>query len=232
MAFGFEVKNATGDVIVNEAYQNLSLQLKQDFNVAAGGTFSVSKSGCVSPMMCVNATNYVGFYGASVSGSTYTWNLKANSAASGSVYIFDKPHPAHSSTFGMKLMAADGVTEIFNSDNKYLRVAGILDVPWTGSSDLNNTGVYNVSGADASNTSLPSAKYAVCVSMPRCRTTRVADSEFDRVFDGVKTTSTGVYVSQAITIRFLAGGGGLHPGIFAGSGTGTVPALIVNVEGF
>lgn len=232
MAFGFEVKNATGDVIVNEAYQNLSLQLKQDFNVGAGGTFSVSVSGCVSPMMCVNSTDYVGFYGASVSGSTYTWNLKAAGAASGSVYIFDKPHPSHISTFGMKLMAADGVTEIFNSDNKYLRVAGILNVPWTGSSDLNNTGVYIVSGADASNTSLPSAKYAVCVSMPRCKTTRVNNNEFDRVFDGVKTTATGVYVSQAVAIRFLAGGGGAHPGIFAGSGSGTVPALIVNVEGF
>jgi hypothetical protein len=132
----------------------------------------------------------------------------------------------------MKLMSVDGTTEIFNSDNKYLRVAGILDVPWTGSSDLGNTGTYNVSGADASNTSLDSAKYAVCMSMPRCKTTRVNNNEFDRVFDGVKTTATGVYVSQAIAIRFLAGGGGAHPGIFAGSGSGTVPALIVNVEGF
>lgn len=231
MAFGFEVKNATGDVIVNESYQNLSLQLKQDFNVAAGGTFSVSKSGCVSPMMCVNATNYVGFYGASVSGSTYTWNLKANSAASGSVYIFDKPHSVHASTFGMKLMATDGVTEIFNSDNKYLRVAGILDVPWSASNDT-SIGSFIVTGAEASNTSLPSAKYAVCMSSPRCKSVRINNNEFDRVFDGVKTTSTGVYVSQAITIRFLAGGGGAHPGMFAGSGNGTVPAMIVNVEGF
>lgn len=232
MALGLEVKNATGNIIVDMVYQNLSLQLKQDFNVGAGGTFSVSKSGCVSPMMCVNSTNYVGFYGASVSGSTYTWNLKAASAASGSVYIFDKPHPSHVSTFGMKLLAADGVTEVFNSDNKYLRVAGVLDVPWTGSSDLSNTGTYIVTGADASNTSLASAKYAVCLSTPRCKTTRVNNNEFDRVFDGVKTTATGVYVSQTVAIRFLAGGGGAHPGIFAGSGSGTVPALIVNVEGF
>lgn len=232
MTFGFEVKNSTGDVIVDMTYQNLSLQLKQDFNVAAGGTFSVSRAGCISPMMCVNATNYVGFYKASVSGSTYTWELKASSAASGSVYIFDKPHSAHVSTFGMKMLASDGATEVFNSDNKYLRVAGILDVPWTGSSDLLNTGVYIVAGADASNTSLPTAKYAVCLSQPRTKTTRVNNNEFDRIFDGVKTTATGVYVSQVVPIRFLAGGGGLHPGIFAGSGSGTVPALIVNVEGF
>lgn len=231
MAFGFEAKNTDGYVVIDTVYNNLCLQQKYDFSVGAGGTFSVVQGNCNAPMACINATNFVGFYGLSVSGSTYTWRFKAASAASGSIYIFDRPHPVHTSAFGMKIMAADGTTEMFNSDNKYLRVAGTLSVPWTAAYS-NQVAFYVITGADASNTSLPSAKYAVCISLPRTNSISLGNNNFRRIFDAVRTTATGVYVSQAVSIDFFAGGGGEHPGVFAFSGSGTQPALIVNVEGF
>jgi hypothetical protein len=231
MAFGFEAKNTDGYVVIDTVYNNLCLQQKYDFSVGAGGTFSVSQGNCDAPLMCINATGYVGFYGLSVSGATYTWRFKAAEASSGSVYIFDRPQPVHTSPFGMKILAADGVTEMFNSDNRYLRVAGILDVPWSASYS-NQAFIYVVTGGTASNTSLPSAKYAVCASMSRVNSSSLGNNNFRRTFDGVKTTSTSVSVAQVVNIDFFAGGGGEHPGVFAFSGSGTQPALIVNVEGF
>jgi len=229
MAFGFEAKNTDGYVVIDTVYNNLCLQQKYDFSVGAGGTFSVSQGNCDAPLMCINATGYVGFYGLSVSGSTYTWRFKAASASSGSIYIFDRPQPVHTSPFGMKILAADGVTEMFNSDNRYLRVAGILDVPWSASSSYIGPNTY---GGTATNSSLPSAKYAVCASLSRVSSSSLGNNYFRSTFDGISTTSTSVSVSQVISIDFFAGGGGEHPGTFAVSGSGTQPALIVNVEGF
>lgn len=229
MAFGFEAKNTDGYVVIDTVYNNLCLQQKYDFSVGAGATFSVSQGSCVAPMMCINASDYVGFYGLAVSGSVFTWRFKAAAAASGSIYIFDRPHPAHVNPFGMKIMAADGTTEMFNSDNNYLRVAGILNVPWSASSSALGP---NVTGGVATNSSLPSAKYAVCASNARVTSSSLGNNNFRRTFDGVKTTATSVSVAQVVNIDFFAGGGGEHPGTFAVSGSGTVPAQIVNVEGF
>lgn len=230
MAFGFEAKNTDGYVVIDTVYNNLCLQQKYDFSVGAGATFSVVQTNCNAPLMCINATGYVGFYGLGVSGSTYTWRFKAAEASSGSIYIFDRPHPVHTSPFGMKIMAADGVTEMFNSDNKYLRVAGTLNVPWSASYN-SQAGIYVVTGGTATNSSLASAKYAVCASLSRVNSISLGSNNFRRIFDGVKTTATSVSVSQVVNIDFFAGGGGEHPGVFAFSGSGTVPALIVNVEG-
>ena len=231
MALGLSVVNSTGNVVVDMTYQNLSLKVKQDFSLGAGGTTSVTATGCVAPMLCINASGYTGFYGATVSGSTYTWRIKAAEASSGTFYVFDQPHPAHTSSFGLKLLASDGVSEIFNSDNKYLRVAGILNIPWSASFS-NQAFVYVVTGGTATNSSLPSAKYAVCASMSRVNSVSLGNNNFRRTFDGVKTTATSVSVAQTVNIDFFAGGGGEHPGVFAVGGSGTVPALIVNVEGF
>lgn len=229
MTFGFEAKNTDGNVVIDTVYNNLCLQQKYDFSVSSGATFSVSQSNCIAPMMCINASDYVGFYGLAVSGSTFTWRFKAAANASGSIYIFDKTHPEHTSNFGMKIMESDGTTEMFNSDNNYLRVAGILNVPWSASSSPLGP---NVTGGVATNLSLPSAKYAVCASNARVTSISLGNNNFRRTFDGVKTNSTSVSVAQVVTIDFFAGGGGEHPGTFAVSGSGTIPAQIVNVEGF
>lgn len=228
MAFGFEARNTDGYVVIDTVYNNLCLQQRYDFSVGAGATFSVSQGSCVAPMMCINASDYVGFYGLAVSGSVFTWRFKAAAAASGSIYIFDRPHPSHVSPFGMKIMDTDGVTEMFNSDNNYLRVAGILNVPWSAASSFLGP---NVTGGVATNSSLPSAKYAVCASNARVTSSSLGNNNFRRTFDGVKTTATSVSVAQVVNIDFFAGGGGEHPGTFAVSGSGTVPAQIVNVEG-
>lgn len=231
MTSGLKVINTTNNLVVDMTYQNLSLQAKQDFSLSGGGTLAVSHAGCVSPLICIYSTDYVGLYSSSISDSTYTWNIKASAAATGTVYIFDKPNLPHTSTYGLKVLANDGVTEIFNSDNKYLRVVGILDVPWSAGFS-NATFAYFVAGGVASNTSLTTAKYAVCISNSRVDTDYIDGYNFRRRFDGVKSTSTSVSVAQVVSIDFVAGGGGDHPGIFAGSGSGTVPALIVNVEGY
>jgi hypothetical protein len=68
--------------------------------------------------------------------------------------------------------------------------------------------------------------------MSRVNTISLGNNNFRRIFDGVLTTTTSVSVSQSVSIDFGAGGGGEHPGIFAATGSGTVPALIVNVEGY
>jgi hypothetical protein len=230
MAFGFEVKNATGNVIIDTTYQNLSLALKQDFNIASGATFDVTYSGAVAPLMCINSSGSLGYYRTTFSGSTYTWRFKSSEAASGSIYIFDKPHPAHVSSFGLKVLASDGVTEVFNSDNKYLRVVDLLSIPWTAtfSAQLGD----RVYGAAASKTGLTSSKYAVALVTPRVDTTGVSNNNFNRVFDGVKTTATSVTVAQTIPLTFFAGGNNDNPGFFANSGSGTINALVVCVEGF
>lgn len=229
MAFSLQVKNSTDNVVIDVDYQNLSLQQRYDFNVTAGSTFSVAQTNCDAPLMAINASGYTGFYGMGVSGSTYTWRFKAAEASSGSIYIYDKPHPAHASTFGLKVLAADGTTEIFNSDNKYLRVVDILDVPWTGGVDAISA---QVTGATATKSGLASAKYAVCLSLSRVKATSLGNNNYRRTFDGIKTDATSVNVSQVVNIDFFAGGGGEHPGHFAISGSGTVPAMILNVEGF
>jgi hypothetical protein len=233
MAFGFEVHNATDNLVIDNTYQNLSLQVKQDFALPAGGLTTVTATNCVAPMLCVNATDYVGMYGLSVSGSTYTWKLKASAASSGSFYVFDFPHAAHSASFGMKVLAADGVTEVFNSDNKYFRVETILDVPWSAAFN-GPASTFVVTGPTASVGGLQEAKYAVCLSQPRVNTSYLGNNNYRRTFDGMKTTATFAAVSQAITVDFnsgIPGSGGDHPGIFDGVGSGTKPALIVNVEG-
>ena len=229
MAFSLQVQNTTGNVVIDTTYQNLSLQQKYDFNVSAGATFSVVQTNCDAPLMAINASGYVGFYGLGVSGSTYTWRFKASEASSGSIYIFDKPHPSHVASFGLKVLASDGTTEIFNSDNKYLRVVDTIDVSWTGGVDYISA---QVTGPTASKTGLASAKYAVCASMSRVKATSLGNNYYRRTFDGVKSDATSVSISQVVDIDFFAGGGGEHPGHFAISGSGTVPALIVNVEGF
>lgn len=230
MAFGFEVKNSGGNVIIDMTYQNLSLALKQDFSIASGATFDLTYSNAVAPIMCINSSGSLGYYRTTFSGSTYTWRFKSSEAASGSIYIFDKPHSAHVSSFGMKLLASDGVTEVFNSDNKYLRVVDILAVPWSASfsGQLGNS----ITGAAASRSSLPTSKYAVAMTTPRVATTGVSNNNFTRVFDGVKTTTTSVTVAQTIPLTFFAGGNNDSPGFFADSGTGTISALVVCVEGF
>jgi hypothetical protein len=68
--------------------------------------------------------------------------------------------------------------------------------------------------------------------MSRVRAISLGNNNFRRIFDGVKSDTTSVSVSQVIAIDFFAGGGGEHPGHFAVSGSGTTPALIINVEGF
>jgi len=228
MAYGLQVTNDTNNVIIDMTYQNLSLQSKQNFSLAAGGITTISLANCVAPLMCINATNSVGFVGLAVSGTTYTWKIKAAAAATGTIYLFDKPNAAHISAYGLKVLASDGTTEIFNSDNNYLRVDSILNVPFT--AGFNAYGP-TVSGPAASVT-LPAAKYAVCMSQPRTLLGSSGPSTFYYILDGVTTTSTSVTVNQNVRIDFFAGGGGELPGMNITNSSGTFPALVVNVEGF
>lgn len=229
MAQGLQVTNTTNNILIDMTYQNLSLQSKQDFSLAANGTTSISLANCVAPLMCINASEYVGFYGLSVSGNTYTWKIKASSsAATGTIYLFDKPNAQHTSTYGLKVLDANGTTEIFNSDNYYLRVDSILNVPFTAS-----YGPYGptVSGPTALAT-LNAAKYAVCMAQPRTSVGSSGNNYYYFMLDGVKTTNTSVSVSQNVRIDFFAGQGGELPGMNLTNSSGNFQALIVNVEGF
>lgn len=229
MTYGLQVTNDTNNVQIDMTYQNLSLQSKQDFSLSANGITTISLANCIAPLMCINSTESVGFVGLAVSGSTYTWKIKASTtAATGTIYLFDKPNAAHTSTYGLKVLASDGTTEIFNSDNDYLRVDNILNVPFT--AGFNAYGP-TVSGPSASVT-LPTAKYAVCMSQPRTLLGSTGPSTFYYILDGVKTTSTSVTVNQDVRIDFSAGGGGELPGMNITNSSGNFPALVVNVNGF
>lgn len=233
MAFGAEIRNSTNNLVVDMTYQNLSLAKKQTFSLSAGQQTTVTLTGAVAPMMAIRADNYVGLQGMAVSGSTFSWVCKAGSAAaSGAFYVFDKPHSAHTSSFGMAVYDGSGV-EMFNSDNNYLRMVDLLAVPYSAYYD-SGAYFYCTTGAVASNTSLPSSTYAVCMSQSRLLVQLIDTSNYTYrcTFDGVKTTSTAAYVSQSCSVDFVAGSSNYFPGTFAFSGSGTQPAMIIDVTGF
>lgn len=232
MPFGAEIRNSTNNVIVDMTYLNLSLQRKQTFSLAAGQQTTVTLTNAVAPMMAIKADNYVGLQGMAVSGSTFTWVCKAGpAAATGAFYVFDRPHSAHSSTFGLAVYDASGV-ETFNSDNNYLRMVTLLSVPYSTTYSYSDY-FYWTSGATAAVT-LPASNYAVCLSQSRLIVQLINTSNYTYrcTFDGVKTTSTGAFVSQVCTTDFVAGSSNYFPGVFAISGSGSQSVMVIDVTGF
>ena len=231
MAFGAEVRNAAGNMVIDMTYRNLSLQRKQTFSLAARASLTVTQTGAVAPLMAIQADNYVGMQGMYVSGTSFSWIITAGAtAATGACYIYDKPHASHVSSFGLAVYDDAGV-EIFNSDNKYLRVVSVMDVPWSAYYSGPDY-FYETTGATAS-ASLPTSNYAVCLSQSRSLVQLINTSNYTYqvTFDGVKTTTTSAFVSQVCTTSFIAGGSNYFPGVFALSGSGTKPALVIDVTG-
>ena len=228
MTYGLSVSNTAGSVQIDNTYKNMSLQQKIPYSLGAGGETTITQYNSVNPMLFFRPTSgSVGVIYVSLSGSTFTWQIRAGSASSGDIYIFDQPNAATTSSYGLKVFDSSG-NDIFNSDNKYLRVVEQFN--------CNYSVVFgNPQGAVGGSVTrtYPAGTYAVGMAQARLYYT-FSGSNFTFYTDGVSLTSTSVTVSQGITRNVTAGtpAAGLHTGFEFLSGNGYVPAITINVEGY
>ena len=222
MSYGFAAYNSSGYLLIDNTYQNLSLQVKQTFSLSSGATTTVTYSNGVSPLLFINSSGYTGILQFGVSGTTYTWIIHCASTSTGSFYIFDQPLANATTGYGMIVRNAAG-SQVFNSTNKYLRVVDLLSVSFSISGDV------GVSGPTV-NATYPSATYAVCVAQPRANVILSSGGNTLTV-DGIQTTSTGVSIACNNSVTYPYGT--VLPytvGLFQGSGS--VPAMVCNVSGY
>ena len=221
MTYGFEAYNTSGYLLIDNTYQNLSLQIKQTYSLSAGASTTVTLTNAFSPMLFINASGYVGLTNFYISGTTAIWTLQAASTSTGAFYVFDQPLANATTGYGMIVRNAAG-TQVFNSTNKYLRVVDVLSVPYSNS----NTGV---SGPNVTGT-YPSATYACCLSMPRLEEYASGGGNVVAT-DAINTTSTSVTISHNLSTFY---GSGTVVSSLTGVyfGTGTQPAMVCNVSGY
>jgi hypothetical protein len=223
MSFGIVVYNSTNNLVIDDTYKNMGLRQKTAFSLGGGGEQTITLTSAVNPLLFISASGSgVGVIQAGLSGSTYTWVIRAAGTSSGNVYIFDEPSAA-TSTYGVKVMNASGV-QVFNSDNKYIRVVDVYNCFFSGGGSNTTSNVPTVSKT------YPSSNYAVCIATPR--------AGFDGFntgvirTDAISTTSTGISISNTITKSF-AGPWSTHTGLVTLAATsGNVTAMTIDVTGY
>jgi len=225
MTYGLSVSNTAGSVQIDNTYRNMSLQQKTAYSLGAGGETTITQTNSVNPMLFFRPTSgSVGVIYVSLSGSTFTWRIRAASASSGDVYIFDEPNAALTSGYGMRVFNSSG-SDIFNSSNKYLRVVERFNCPYS-------VVFGNPQGAIGSTVTRTYASGVYAVGMGEARMYyTVAGSNFNFYTDSVSLTSTSVTVAQNL-VRTVAPGTGTHTGFQFLNGNGYVPAITINVEGY
>lgn len=225
MAYGLSVSNTSNSVQIDNTYRNLSLQQKTAYSLSAGGETTITQTNSVCPMLFFRPTSgNVGVIYVDLTGSTFSWRIRAGSASSGYVYVFDQPNANTTSTYGLQVYN-DAGTQIFNSDNKYLRVVEQFNVPY--SVVFGNP--QGATGGDVTRT-YSSGTYAVGMAQARLKY-QTNGSNFDFITDSVTVSSTSVTVSQNL-VRTVAPGTGTHTGLMFLNNDGYVPAITINVEGF
>jgi hypothetical protein len=176
-------------------------------------------SGANNPLLFISATNGVGVIEAGLSGSTYTWVIRASGSSTGNVYVFDDPVTATSS-YGIKVLDSSG-NQVFNSDNKYIRVVDVFSCSFSGN------GFNTTSNTPTVSRSYSSSNYAVCIATPRAGFDGTNTSVIRT--DAITTTSTSISISNTITKSF-AGPWSTHTGLLITSGS--VLAMTIDVTGY
>jgi len=130
MTYGITIKNeSTGTVQIDENYKNYCLVQKSTVTPNGLGEGSVSYTGNAPILAVACGANSTVLWTTGLSGSTWTWYLKAGAPTPYEniiCYVFDVSPAASSS--GMALVVKDGSgATCYDSRNKYLTIAGIME---------------------------------------------------------------------------------------------------------
>lgn len=223
MTYGMSVTNTSGDLVIDNTYKNMGLRQKVLFSLSAGGEQTITLTGAANPLLFISASGSgVGVIQAGISGSTYTWVIRAAGTSSGYVYVFDTPVNA-SSSYGLVVFDGSG-NQVFNSDNKYIRVVDVFNCSFSGGGFNTTSNVPTVSRSYAS------SSYAVCIATPRAGFDGFNTGAIRT--DAISTTSTGISISNTITKSF-SGPWSTHTGLVTLAATsGNVSAMTIDVTGY
>jgi len=223
MSYGITVNNSNGNLVIDNTYKNMGLRQKTSFSLSSGSEQTITFSSAVNPLLFISASGSgVGVIEAGLSGSTYTWVIRAAGTSSGYVYVFDDPTAATSS-YGIKVFDISG-NQVFNSDNKYIRVIDVFNCSFSGGGFNTTSNVPTVSRTYSS------SNYAVCIATPRAGFDGFNTGAIRT--DAISTSSTGVSISNVITKSF-SGPWSTHTGLVTLAATsGNVTAMTIDVTGY
>ena len=150
MAYGFEAKNDSGNIIINDTIENLhfigtatkgsSYSGYGDFPTYSGSYdtldgrvicyYTITCTG--TPVAFIKPNDYSRWHGLvkqSVSGTTWTFHVMSSGTSTSNtpdVYCFVNAHniPSSSETYGMQVFKADGTTKTFDSRKQPLAITG------------------------------------------------------------------------------------------------------------
>ena len=223
MAYGMTVYNTANNLVIDNFYKNMGLRQKTAFSLGGGNEQTITFSGATNPLLFISANGSgAGVIEAGLSGSTYTWVIRGAGSTSGNVYVFDEPVTS-TSTYGIRVMNSSGV-QVFNSDNKYIRVVDVYNCSFSGGGFNTTSNVPTVSR------SYSSATYAVCIATPRAGFDGTNTSVIRT--DAITTSATSISISNTITKSF-AGPWSTHTGLVTLVGSsGSVNAMTIDVTGY
>lgn len=219
MTYGLTVYNTTNNLVVDNTYKNMGLRSKTAFSLGSGGEQTITLSSANNPLLFISSSDQVGVIEAGLAGSTYTWVIRAAASSSGNVYVFDDPVNS-TSTYGLKVLDSSG-NQVFNSDNKYIRVVDVFSCSFSGN------GFNTTANTPAVNRSYSSGNYAVCIATPRAGFDGFNTSSIRT--DSITTTSTSISIQNTITKSFT-GPWSTHTGLLIT--TGSVLAMTIDVTGY
>ena len=220
MSYGLTVYNQSNNVIIDSDYRNMVLRQKNTLTFTPtqqsyGNVIvnvdrkSFSLSNAVNPIIFIKSSIGVGLTNITNSGSTYTWTISSNTAGSCTVYIFDLIQSPQT-TYGMQVFDASG-SVVFNSDNQYMKVIDIFNVPWSSSTWPSVSRSYS------------SGNYAVSIGCPR--TIALIGGSLDT--DSIICNSTSVSLSFSVSdITNQVHGYGFL------TGSTTLTGLTIDVTGY
>ena len=207
--YGIQVKNNTGNLMIDSTYANLAHLLTQTQSMGGGGEFTVSVSSQQMPIIALDAPGGAGVVESGQSGSTWMWRVKANSAGAVTAFVYGAAPPPPPA-WGIRVHNEAGVP-VFNSSPGYLRIVAVLPC------------AYSPGNFPVASISLPSSRYAVSVGTPRGELSGASINT-----DAVYTTSTSAAVHHNLNKSF-SGPWSRHTGIMFGAGVTT--ALVLDVSG-
>ena len=232
MAFGGQIINSSGVTILNDTYKNMRLVKQETHSVSAGSVVIMTLTSYSVPIVAISSnasSNLVAQY--IDAGGVLNFYIRSATAGSFTAYIFDNAQSTIvSDTYGMQVFNENGQL-LFNSGDRYLRVAGVLPIPY----NTRFPGYYPTISQ-----SYPVANAAVAGGYLRVR--HQGNPNVTMTYDVINTSGGSVQVSLTGSIYVPASNTPVVVGTdrwfyinagYAQGGTNvTAIALIVDVSGY
>lgn len=187
MTFGAVISNTSGVTIINNSYKNMRLVKQETHSVSAGSTVAITVSNFSVPIIALSSNASSAVLGRYLSGGVLTFYVKSATAGSFTAYIFDDtPSAVISDTYGMQVFGSGGQL-LFNGGDKYLRVLGVLPVPY----NTRFPGSYPDATA-----SYPVANAAVVLGFLRNKTRGSYTNPTNLTYDVINTSGGSVRISM------------------------------------